>query len=253
MMNSLMNSLMNNSLVNPFALRTASWFVGFFLSRFAVMGMEQLLSRYATPRQAKRTQKEPCQDLKCVLFLVVNSAMEWCLFQHMLRLTMQVQHTSFTLWSTVVTCVVMFYALDAVYMPVHWALHRPCIYQHIHKHHHRNVEPYRGYTDAAAVHPVEHLLGIACTWCALNVGVAFGAHSLTLLAFVVMHGVFAIANHTWCDVRILWYDNSDHALHHILPQWNFAQYCTVYDKVCGTYKSYDSAYRANGFVPPAID
>lgn len=53
----------------------------------------------------------------------------------------------------------LFLIYDFFYCVLHTVLHFRSIYGWIHKHHHRQHSPTRGYIDAANVHPIEFVLG----------------------------------------------------------------------------------------------
>jgi sterol desaturase/sphingolipid hydroxylase (fatty acid hydroxylase superfamily) len=74
--------------------------------------------------------------------------------------------------ASVVQMLLLFALYDAVYVPFHRTLHVPRLYPWIHKHHHRQIAPYRGSYDGINTHPIEfvcgeylHLLAVAalCT------------------------------------------------------------------------------------------
>ena len=50
---------------------------------------------------------------------------------------------------------------DAFYAPLHLLMHRPWFYPYVHKHHHRQQLPERGYADAGNEHPIEQVLGLS--------------------------------------------------------------------------------------------
>mmetsp|Transcript_16345 Transcript_16345/g.31903 ORF Transcript_16345/g.31903 Transcript_16345/m.31903 type:complete len:217 (-) Transcript_16345:389-1039(-) len=95
----------------------------------------------------------------------------------------------------------MFVVYDFVYTLLHRALHHRLVYAYIHKHHHRQVVPTRGNTDAINVHPIEFALGMAIP-------------------------IF--------DVRA-------HDTHHCIPMSNYGQYIMMWDWVMGSYKYYEAA------------
>lgn len=55
--------------------------------------------------------------------------------------------------------VLLFVIYDFFYTLFHWALHWPPIYPLIHKHHHRQMSPFRGSTDAINDNPIEYISG----------------------------------------------------------------------------------------------
>ena len=64
-----------------------------------------------------------------------------------------------TVRNTLLPLPLFFIVYDAFYAPFHRALHHRSIYAYVHKHHHRQVVPTRGNTDAINVHPFEFLVG----------------------------------------------------------------------------------------------
>ena len=53
----------------------------------------------------------------------------------------------------------LFLVYDAFYSVFHRALHHRSVYAYVHKHHHRQLVPTRGNTDAINVHPLEFIPG----------------------------------------------------------------------------------------------
>merc|ERR1719231_1743849 len=92
----------------------------------------------------------------------------------------------------------LFVAYDAFYAPFHRALHHRSVYAYVHKHHHRQVVPTRGNTDAINVHPIEFLLGEYNHVLALHLVATYAVpvHAFTAVAFLVLGGVLATLNHT---------------------------------------------------------
>merc|ERR1711997_343095 len=54
----------------------------------------------------------------------------------------------------------MFCVYDLIYYAFHRALHIPAIYSLVHKHHHRQVSPFRGTYDGINTHPFEYIFGL---------------------------------------------------------------------------------------------
>ena len=61
--------------------------------------------------------------------------------------------------NTLLPLPLFFLVYDAFYAPFHRALHHRSVYAFVHKHHHRQVVPTRGNTDAINVHPFEFIVG----------------------------------------------------------------------------------------------
>jgi len=122
------------------------------------------------------------------------------------------------------------------------------VYKHVHKHHHRQLAPSRGNTDAINVHPFEflvgeylHLLAVLLTGAGLRAAGLGGVHVGACLAFIVAGGVAASLNHTRLDVRLPLglFQVRSHDVHHRLPKANFGQYTQLWDVLLGTYRAYD--------------
>ena len=64
-----------------------------------------------------------------------------------------------TLANSLLPLPLFFIVYDAFYAPFHRALHHGSVYGYVHKHHHRQIVPTRGNTDAINVHPFEFLGG----------------------------------------------------------------------------------------------
>jgi sterol desaturase/sphingolipid hydroxylase (fatty acid hydroxylase superfamily) len=139
----------------------------------------------------------------------------------------------------------MFVIYDFFYTLFHWALHLKWIYGWIHKHHHRQMSPFRGFTDAINVHPFEFLVGDYNHLLALFIltripVVGEDVHAFTYIFFVLFGGLLASLNHTRTDCHVLWgtYDVKYHDMHHRMPDCNFGQYIMLWDKVFGTFLPY---------------
>lgn len=108
-------------------------------------------------------------------------------------------------WNTVVAFPLLYIIYDFFYTLWHRFLHVRAIYPYIHKHHHRQVVPFRGNLDAVNVHPIEFVTGDYChllaAWLAVLV-LPTGLHALTFLVFVGLGGILATLNHTRYDLGV---------------------------------------------------
>ncbi len=148
--------------------------------------------------------------------------------------------------NSLVALPVCFACYDLVYATGHRLMHARWLYAYVHKHHHRQIVPTRGNTDAINVHPIEFFFGeynhIAAVWAtAWLVG---SMHALTCLLFLFFGGALATLNHTRFDVRITLFglplfDVRAHDVHHRVPMSNFGQYTMLWDRVCGWYRPYE--------------
>ncbi|CBH10722.1 C-5 sterol desaturase, putative [Trypanosoma brucei gambiense DAL972] len=137
--------------------------------------------------------------------------------------------------------VALFIIYDFFYTLFHWALHWRPIYPLIHKHHHRQVTPFRGNDDAVNDHPIEYVIGeynhIFALYLLTRIAPAGQVHVLTAILFVFIGGTLASLNHTRIDVYIPYVFNvRAHDLHHYQFKYNYGQYIMLWDWVFGTYK-----------------
>ncbi|EPY39437.1 C-5 sterol desaturase [Angomonas deanei] len=131
---------------------------------------------------------------------------------------------------------------DFFYTLFHWALHWPPIYPLIHKHHHRQMAPFRGNSDAINDHPIEYISGEYLHLFALYVLTrlvpAGQVHAITAILFIFIGGTLASLNHTRVNFHIPYMFNvNSHDYHHRQPRVNFGQYVMFWDWVFGTYQA----------------
>ena len=125
-----------------------------------------------------------------------------------------------TLLNTVVAFFVYFILYDLMYYIFHRALHHDSIYRFIHKHHHQQFTPSRGYIDGINTHPLEYLGGSYMHIAAVHLFPP--AHMYTILIFMVVSGYLASINHTRMKFSIPWfYAVEDHDTHHNDVSSNF--------------------------------
>lgn len=147
------------------------------------------------------------------------------------------------------TCVALpsfFVVYDLFYAPFHRALHHRSVYAYVHKHHHRQVVPTRGNSDAINVHPFEFILGEYNHILAVYLTSRFlvPVHAITCILFLVVGGCLATLNHTRLDVSALYIPFTSipifavraHDTHHAVPNTNYGQYIMLWDYVMGTFK-----------------
>jgi len=138
-----------------------------------------------------------------------------------------------------------FVVYDAFYAPFHRALHHHSFYAYVHKHHHRQVVPTRGNTDAINVHPFEFIMGEYNHILAIYlVSRMLPVHALSCVLFLVVGGCLATLNHTRLDfaclrlpfVNVPIFGVRAHDTHHAIPNSNYGQYIMLWDYVMGTYR-----------------
>lgn len=165
---------------------------------------------------------------------------------------------SFTWMNTLATLPFLFLIYDFFYVAFHRFLHVRWMYGYVHKHHHRQMSPSRGYNDASNVHPFEFVIGeylhIVASWLCAHVLFAVagggGVHASMLLAFLVLDAVLAPMNHTRMNVHAtfgllpfsLWAVEA-HDVHHRYPRQNYGQYTMAWDRVWGSYMPYEASYK----------
>lgn len=136
----------------------------------------------------------------------------------------------------------LFIIYDFVYYIFHRILHIPAIYPYIHKHHHRQVSPFRGTYDGINTHPFEYIFGLYLhlesimflSWITNNV------HIIAIVLFYSFSGMMASLNHTRFAIYIPgFYDVRDHDVHHRWPRSNYGQFVMYWDKIFGSFLSFD--------------
>lgn len=153
---------------------------------------------------------------------------------------------SFTFLNTLVGFIALWIVYDLPYSLFHMAMHHKSVYAYVHKHHHRQVVPWRGTLDGFNIHPLEMLGGSYCYLLSMVVvakgihmvtGGADGLHALTCVLYMAISAVFSGLNHTRYDIRIPGiYQTAYHDLHHYAFTYNYGQYLMMYDKLYGTFK-----------------
>jgi len=155
-----------------------------------------------------------------------------------------------TFANTLLPLPALFVVYDAFYAPFHRALHHRSVYAYVHKHHHRQVVPTRGNTDAINVHPFEFVMGeynhvlaiflVSRYMCTL--------HAAAGILFLVVGGTLATLNHTRLDFSAITIPGTGvpvfgvraHDTHHAIPNSNYGQYIMLWDWVMGTFRLHPS-------------
>lgn len=246
----------NISYLNPWDVPSAKvWLLGFVCIRLGVLFydhlvvylIENLRPGSSTSGPKVLPTREPGAppvryvplDVRSIMYLSCNSLNEYIF---VMRLTRYLWHggrmgllswnlTDLTIWNTIVALGIMFISMDMLYAPLHHMMHLPSLYPLIHKHHHRQHYPTRGYLDAGNEHPIEHMVGVACTWFAVCMSEVIlpttwmwfgrikdgggggggddltvvmrggGVHALTVMVFFQFHAALACMNHSPYDVK----------------------------------------------------
>lgn len=247
---------------NPWQLSTWQWLLGGISIRAAIAFYDHLViflidticrSRLLPTRTTGKSVRYVSLDTKSFVYLTINAVHEWVFVQrfcyfiwHSPQVSLEWKNVG--VLNTVGALWVMFVILDLCYAPCHHLLHLPSVYPLIHKHHHRQHYPVRGYLDAGNEHPIEHLVGVLSTWGA-SLAAAHGptgVHGLTLFLFFNIHAALAMLNHSPYDVTfdivpgIVQYKVAHHEMHHRKFTVNYAQYCMWYDLAMKTFAKYES-------------
>ena len=244
-------------LFNPWGLDPIFWLGAFAAVRIALLGFVDGLVWAVGPKLPalpSRTGPRPVFQHKInvtdVVFLAVNSLIEFVFAEHIAHLLWHSPSiVRLPAMVSLLNCPLAFWLLlvcdDMLYAPLHRLMHHPAVYKYVHKHHHRNTFPARGYIDAANEHPVEQLAALSLHWAAVRiVSRTSGLHVIAVGAHFGVKALGACFNHTGYDLRFSFlgidYSVRAHEMHHRKPNTNFAQYVMFWDRLMGTYVEYDS-------------
>jgi len=244
-------------LLNPWGLPLHWWVVAYASIRIALLGFVDGLCWVVGPmlpplpsRTGPKVVYQHKINVLDVSYLIINSLIEFVFAQqigHLLWHSPMIVRapTSFGLLNGPVALWLLLVVDDMLYAPLHRFMHHHRVYRWVHKHHHRNTFPARGYIDAANEHPVEQVSALTLHWIAVHiVALTAGLHVGAVGAHFGFKALGACFNHTGYDlqVRALGIDYSvrAHEMHHRKPQTNFAQYVMFWDRLMGTYRPYDS-------------
>ncbi|KAG7369304.1 fatty acid hydroxylase superfamily protein [Nitzschia inconspicua] len=240
--------------LNPWNLNVWQWILGGLCIRAAIAFYDHLVvflvdSVFHNKLLPTRTTGRPVRyvelDYQSVIYLTINAIHEWVFVQRLCHFIWYSPHVSLKvddigLTNTVGALVIMFIVLDVCYAPCHHLLHLPAVYPLVHKHHHRQHFPTRGYLDAGNEHPIEHWVGVLCMWASVLSAVHLvNAHAVVLFAFFNIHAALAMLNHSPYDVQFFGYSVANHEMHHRKFTVNYAQYSMMYDHLMGTFAPYE--------------
>jgi len=246
-----------DQLTNPLALSPQYYWCGWALKCLGLQLLDHivltLLERhYANQPMMYRvnTGNRGLVKLEWIdyVFLCMNSVVEWQFTCHVIDVVLSSPNFAWRLndiglFNTVPALYLIFAVDDAFYAPLHLLMHRPWCYPYVHKHHHRQNLPERGYADAGNEHPIEQVCGLSCLYITLElVSRVTRVHALTIFVHFILYAVLALLNHTAYDVHFaFWgfeYTTRAHETHHRYPTKNLAQYFMFWDRLYGTYKEY---------------
>jgi len=136
---------------------------------------------------------------------------------------------------------------DFFYYWTHRWMHLRYVFPVVHRQHHRQILPSRGYFDGINVTPVEEILGLfAGQIAAISIiGSSLGLHVCTVVVYLTVYGLFNVSNHTTYDLQVpgLCYSVRAHEMHHRKYVGNYANIIPLWDLLFGTYIPYDSGQR----------
>ena len=246
------------ALVNPWELTLGLWLAGWLAVRLALLGFVDGAVWVLGPRLPalpSRVGPKPIfqhtiNALDCT-YLAINSTIEYVFALQIGRLLwhsdlVALAPAALGVGNGPVALGLLFYVDDMLYAPLHRFMHHHKVYKWVHKHHHRNTFPSRGYVDAANEHPVEQIAALALHWTALHVvAKTSGLHVAAVGAHFGLKALGACFNHTGYDMRFILggvfeYSVRAHEMHHRRPNTNFAQYVMFWDRLMGTFVDYQS-------------
>ena len=247
--------------MNPWGLGLGWWLAGYAAARIALLcfvdGSVWLLAPRLAPLPSRTGSKPVYQHTinpTDVAYLAVNSLVEFVFAQQVAHLLWHAPLIArapgaLGLCNGPLAFWLLFVVDDMLYAPLHRLLHHQAVYRWVHKHHHRNTFPSRGYIDAANEHPVEQVAALTLHWVALHiVAHTAGLHVAAVAGHFACKALGACFNHTGYDVQLSFagvdYSVRAHEMHHRQPNTNFAQYVMGWDRLMGTYKPYDSGLAA---------
>lgn len=249
------------ALLNPWEVSLLMWLSGYAAVRVALLGFVDGVVWFLAPRLPplpSRVGPKPVYQHQInamdVTYLLINSTIEYVFAQQIGHL---LWHAPFIVRAPellgLLNGPLAFWLLlvvdDMLYAPLHRFMHLQSIYKYVHKHHHRNTYPARGYIDAANEHPVEQISALTLHWMAVHI-VAFtaGLHVAAVGAHFGFKALGACFNHTGYDVHVTFlgidYSVRSHETHHRKPTTNYAQYVMFWDRIMGTYREYESGWEA---------
>eukprot|EP00924_Labyrinthula_sp_SR-Ha-C_P008605 snap_masked-scaffold_37-processed-gene-1.5-mRNA-1 protein AED:0.11 eAED:0.11 QI:0/-1/0/1/-1/1/1/0/258 len=246
------NQTSSYPLLNPYNLSPSFLLFTLLLKMFSQFILEtvllSILQYTNTPKLPSRTPPISkglvSLSMKDYSFLAMNQFIELCFLFHLLSYAQSLDWTSPSLILLPMHLILIFLLDDFFYYFLHRAMHHPSIYSLIHKHHHRQSLPSRGYLDAGNEHPLEQILGLSCVFLAFEIINRFSSlHPLTLAAFMPIYATCAFLNHTPYDVKLFGYTVRAHEMHHRIPRCNYAQNTMLFDKLFGTFSEYKSGQK----------
>uniref|UniRef100_A0A7S4DZG1 Fatty acid hydroxylase domain-containing protein n=1 Tax=Lotharella globosa TaxID=91324 RepID=A0A7S4DZG1_9EUKA len=243
------------TLLNPLELSPLMW-VGGYVAKTAALAIWDLAVGFivkssGAPKLPTTDKLKGLPELQQLdyIYLAVNSVIEYIFMLGIMSYAWTSPDVGrrvedLGLLNTLVALWVIFVVDDFFYTPCHLLMHTKALYKYVHKHHHRQNLPTRGYPDAGNEHPIEQVIGMSCVWGALLVtSKLIGLHAATVLIYFGLYAALAMLNHMRYDVTFnalgFTYSVRCHEMHHRFPRCNYAQYFMLWDKLLGTYRDYE--------------
>jgi sterol desaturase/sphingolipid hydroxylase (fatty acid hydroxylase superfamily) len=143
------------------------------------------------------------------------------------------------IWNVIVAFVVVFSLSDLTYYTGHRIVHKvPALYNFIHKHHHGESHPRRGWVDTCNAHPTDFFYTGFCT-APCSVLWLLPVGTVHIVAVIIsMHAVMFVGalGHSRIDINVWVFNSRFHAGHHALTKCNYAQNIELWDRLFGTYR-----------------
>mgnify|MGYP001268359405 FL=1 len=202
-------------------------------SRLALAALDAFGCYAATfwPPMTEPLSDQPT-DPTSALFLAANACVETFFLRMLLTMTMELPAVRLL---TPVTFLLITYADDALYAMLHRRMHRNrLLYTLVHKHHHKQTRPHRGYTDAGNEHPLEQVFALGAHLVALTaVHQVVGLDAVAVWTHIGLKAVGSVVNHVNHEVVLslgfgVVLSARYHRTHHEKGGVNFSQFVPAF-------------------------
>lgn len=222
-------------------------FVGFEFYNKIIIPICGIAQPHRIPDRAPRLEKLSRTDVACITFSrLITALFVWHCYQFTvsdysgMNISFDVENLLQCAKLLPLQLPMAFVIYDFFYTLFHWALHWDAIYPLIHKHHHRQMSPFRGNTDAINVHPIEYVIGeydhLFTMFLLTRIFGPGQVHAAMFIIFIAVGGALASLNHTRIDLQLPYVFNvRAHDFHHRQPRCNYGQYLMLWDCVFGTF------------------
>lgn len=144
-----------------------------------------------------------------------------------------------TLANTIGAFLVVFALSDFTYYVSHRIVHKVgWLYSFVHKHHHGEGYPRRGWADTSNAHPTDFFYTGFCTSpiSVLWLMPAGTVHITAIMACLYLNAFFGALGHCRLDFNVGFFNTRFHAGHHAMSTCNFAQNVEIWDRLFGTFR-----------------